>query len=128
MYNLLTHTYMYLPLCEGGTCIHTTVNPTSLCCALLYPLSRPPAYCKVRREAWRLCLRTGFSFPFPCLEQIEEVEGKDVFLFRVGTRKKQESDRHGATSPTKFYFLFLFSLLYTRGLAANTWSTGDMSL
>lgn len=91
MYNLLTHTYLYLPLCEGGTCIRTTVNPTSLCCALLYPLSRPPAYCMVRREAWRLYLRTGFFLlPFPCLEQIEEVEGKDVFCSVSVPEKKRE--------------------------------------
>lgn len=82
----------------------------------------------VRREAWRLYLRTGFSFPFPCLEQIEEVEGKDVFLFRVGTRKKKRVIDTVRRSPTTFYFYFCFPLLCTRGLAANTWSTGDMSL
>lgn len=83
----------------------------------------------VRREAWRLYIRTSFFFlPFPCLEQIEEVEGKDVFLFRVGTRKKKRVIDTVQRSPTTFYFLFLFSFLCTRGLAANTWSTGDMSL
>lgn len=118
MYNLLlTHTY--LPLCEGGTCIHTTVNPTSLCCAILYPLSRPLAYCMVRREAWRLYLRTSFFFlPFPCLEQIEEVEGTYVFCSVSVPEKKRGSDRHGATFANDVLF-FSFSahaaLQRTRG-------------
>lgn len=90
-------------LCEGGTCIHTTVNPTSLCCALLYPLSRPPAYC----SSWRLYLRTVFSLPFPCLEQIEEVEGKDVFCSVSVPEKKRVIDTVQRL-PTTFYFYFYF--------------------
>lgn len=104
---LHAHTDTHLPLCEGGTCTHTTVNPTSLCCTLLYPLSRPPAYYMVRREAWRLCLRTAFFLPLPCLEQIEEV---DVFCSVSVPEKKERVIDTVQRSPTTFYFLFLFSL------------------
>lgn len=129
MYNLLTHTYMYLPLCEGGTCIHTTVNPTSLCCALsisTIPTTRV-LYGSSRGVETLLPYRF-FFLPFPCLEQIEEVEGKDVFCSVSVPEKKERVIDTVQRSPTTFYFLFLFSLLRTRGLAAYTWSTGDMSL
>lgn len=109
--------FLHTPTCTylsvRGEHVYTQqLNPTSLCCALLYPLSRPPAYCMVRREAWRLYIRTSFFFlPFPCLEQIEEVEGKYVFLFRVGTRKKKRVIDMVQRSPTTFYF---FPSLHTR--------------
>lgn len=107
---LHTPTCTYLSV-RGGTCIHTTVNPTSLCCALLYPLSRPPAYCMVRREAWRLYLRTGFFLLFPLSRTDRGGRGKRRFFVPCRYQKKKESDRHGATSPTTFYF---FPSLHTR--------------
>lgn len=56
-----------------------------------------------------------FFLPFPCLEQIEEVEGTRRFLFRVGTRKKKSVIDTVQRSPTTFYFFFfVFPSLHTR--------------
>lgn len=116
---LHAHTDTHLPLCEGGTCIHI-VNPTSLCCALLYPLSRPPAYCSSSRGVETL---PPYRFsPFP----LSRTDGRTFFAhcFSVSVPAKkrvidtvQRRQRH-----------FVLFLLCTRGLAVNTWSTGDMSL
>lgn len=115
MYNLLTHTYMYLPLGEGATCIHTTVNPTSLCYALLYPLSRPSVYCSSSRRVETLPPYRFFFSSFPLSRTDRGSRGKRRFLFRVGTRKKRESDRHGATFANDvLFFIFVFPSLHTR--------------
>lgn len=87
-----THTDTHLPLCEGGTCIHTgTVNPTSLCCALLYPtIPTTRVLYGSSRGVETLPPYQFFFLPFPCLEQIEEVEGKDVFCSVSVPEKKRE--------------------------------------
>lgn len=121
---IFLHTPTYLPLCEGGTCIHTTVNPTSLYCALLYPLSRPLAYCSSSRGVETLPPYRFFFSSFPLSRTDREGRGKRRFLFRVGTSKKKRM----IDTVQRRQRRFIFFLLCTRGLAANTWSTGDMSL
>lgn len=112
------HTTTYLSV-RGEHVYTQQLNPTSLCCALLYPLSRPPAYCMVRREAWRLYLRTVFSpFPFPLSRTDRGSRGKRRFFVPCRYQKKKESDRHGATFANDVLF-FSFSahaaLQSTRG-------------
>lgn len=108
MYNLLTHTHTYLSV-RGGTCIHTgTVNPTSLCCALLYPLSRPPVYCSSSRGVETLSPYRFFFSSFPLSRTDRGGRGKRRFLFRVGTSKKKRMIDTVQRSPTTFYFYFLF--------------------
>lgn len=99
-----THTYLSV---RGEHVYCTIVNPTSLCCALLYPLSRPPAYCSSSRGMETLPPYRFFPFP------LSRTDRRTFFcslFFRVGTSKK-ESDRHGTTSPTTVYF---FPSLHTR--------------
>lgn len=104
MYNLLL-THNHVPLGEGGTCIHTgTVNPTSLCYALLYPLSRPPAYCSSSRGVETLPPYRVFFPSFPCLEQTFFAH---CFSVSVPEKKKRVIDTV-QRSPTKFYFYFCF--------------------
>lgn len=108
-----THTDTHLPLCEGGTCIHTgTVNPTSLCCALLYPtIPTTRVLYGSSRGVETLPPYRFFCSSFPLSRTDRGGRGKRRFLFRVGTRKKKRVIDTVQRSPTTFYF---FPSLHTR--------------
>lgn len=102
------HTPTYLSVRGEHVYIHT-VNPTSLCCALsISTIPTTRVLYGSSRGVETLPPYRFFFLPFPCLEQIEEVEGKDVFLFRVGTRKRKRVIDTVQRSPTTFYFCSLF--------------------